>query len=183
VIPFVTIPFIPISHFPSFADRGFYEDWVPCLFFEYVLLGTDADHLQWNSTSWDEFSRKWNKPVHNFLLRHVYASTITSYQLSRSRAMLVTFLISAAAHELVMAVVTKKIRYAFTLPSLTLRMPRLLTTKYGRMYLFAMQLIQIPLIAVGRTSVIKRNNLLGNSVFWLGLYAGFPLLCVAYVLY
>lgn len=58
-----------------------------------------------------------------------------------------------------------------------------LTTKYGRMYLFAMQLIQIPLIAVGRTSVIKRNNLLGNTVFWLGLYAGFPLLCVAYVLY
>lgn len=59
----------------------------------------------------------------------------------------------------------------------------LLTTKYGRMYLFALQLIQIPLIAVGRTSVIKRNNLLGNTVFWLGLYAGFPLLCVAYVLY
>jgi hypothetical protein len=58
-----------------------------------------------------------------------------------------------------------------------------LTTKHGRMYLFALQLIQIPLIAVGRTSVIKRNNLLGNTVFWLGLYAGFPLLCVAYVLY
>ncbi|KAH9014186.1 MBOAT, membrane-bound O-acyltransferase family-domain-containing protein [Lactarius deliciosus] len=125
-----------------FADRGFYEDW-------------------WNSTSWDEFSRKWNKPVHNFLLRHVYASTISSYQFSRSRAMFVTFLLSAAAHELVMAVVTKKIR----------------------MYLFTMQLIQIPLIAVGRTPAIKRNKSLGNVVFWLGLYAGFPLLCVAYVLY
>lgn len=125
-----------------FADRGFYEDW-------------------WNSTSWDEFSRKWNKPVHNFLLRHVYASTISSYQFSRSRAMFVTFLLSAAAHELVMAVVTRKIR----------------------MYLFTMQLIQIPLIAVGRTPAIKRNKSLGNVVFWLGLYAGFPLLCVAYVLY
>ena len=55
--------------------------------------------------------------------------------------------------------------------------------KHGRMYLFAMQLIQIPLIAAGRTSLIKRNKLLGNSVFWLGLYAGFPLLCVAYVFY
>ncbi|KAN0121276.1 MBOAT domain containing protein [Russula decolorans] len=125
-----------------FADRGFYEDW-------------------WNSTSWDEFNRKWNKPVHNFLLRHVYASAITSYKLSRSRAMFVTFLLSAAAHELVMAVVTKKIR----------------------MYLFTLQLIQIPLIAVGRTSVIKRSSYLGNVVFWLGLYAGFPMLCVAYVLY
>ncbi|KAH9019150.1 MBOAT, membrane-bound O-acyltransferase family-domain-containing protein [Lactarius hengduanensis] len=125
-----------------FADRGFYEDW-------------------WNSTSCDESSRKWNKPVHNFLLRHVYASTISSYQFSRSRAMFVIFLLSAAAHELVMAVVTKKIR----------------------MYLFTMQLIQIPLIAVGRTPAIKRNKSLGNVVFWLGPYAGFPLLCVAYVLY
>jgi len=46
-----------------------------------------------------------------------------------------------------------------------------------------MQLIQIPLIAVGRMPVIKRNKILGNIVFWLGLYAGFPLLCVAYVVH
>ncbi len=65
------------------------------------------------------------------------------------------------------------------LPSLCLSM----TSKHDRMYLFTLQLIQIPLIAVGRTSVIKRNKALGNMVFWLGLYAGFPLLCVAYVLY
>jgi hypothetical protein len=58
-----------------------------------------------------------------------------------------------------------------------------MTTKHGRMYLFTLQLIQIPLIAVGRTSVIKRSSYLGNMVFWLGLYAGFPMLCVAYVLY
>jgi sterol O-acyltransferase len=58
-----------------------------------------------------------------------------------------------------------------------------MTTKHGRMYLFTMQIIQIPLIAVGRTSIIKRSSYLGNMVFWLGLYAGFPMLCVAYVLY
>ncbi|EGN96816.1 hypothetical protein SERLA73DRAFT_58578 [Serpula lacrymans var. lacrymans S7.3] len=125
-----------------FADRQFYEDW-------------------WNSTSWDEFSRKWNKPVHSFLLRHVYASTLASYKVSRTTAMFVTFLLSAAAHELVMTVVTKKIR----------------------MYLFLLQLIQIPLIMVSRMPAIKRNKLMGNVVFWLGLYAGFPLLCVAYVAY
>lgn len=28
-----------------FADRGFYSDW-------------------WNAVTWDEFARKWNKPVH-----------------------------------------------------------------------------------------------------------------------
>ncbi|THV02464.1 MBOAT-domain-containing protein [Dendrothele bispora CBS 962.96] len=125
-----------------FADRQFYEDW-------------------WNSTSWDEFSRKWNKPVHTFLLRHVYASTIASYQVSRSMAMFLTFLLSACVHELVMVVVTKKFRF----------------------YLFVMQLIQIPLIAISRMPAIKRNRLMGNVVFWLGLYAGFPLLCVAYVAY
>ncbi|KAI0083952.1 MBOAT, membrane-bound O-acyltransferase family-domain-containing protein [Irpex rosettiformis] len=125
-----------------FADRQFYEDW-------------------WNSTSWDEFSRKWNKPVHTFLLRHVYATSITSYKLSKKSAMFLTFLLSAAVHELVMAIVTKKIR----------------------MYLFTLQLAQIPLIAIGRIPAIKKNRLLGNIVFWIGLYAGFPLLCVAYCAY
>ena len=68
-------------------------------------------HLQWNSTSWDEFSRKWNKPVHQFLLRHVYASSLAAYpSLSRTGAMFVTFLLSAAVHELVMVIVTRKLR-------------------------------------------------------------------------
>ncbi len=75
----------------SFADREFYQDW-------------------WNSTTWDQFSRKWNKPVHTFLLRHVYASTMSGLQLSKASATFLTFLLSALCHELVMAVVTKKIR-------------------------------------------------------------------------
>jgi len=125
-----------------FADRQFYEDW-------------------WNSTSWDEFSRKWNKPVYAFLLRHVYAATILSYRLSRTMAMFLTFLLSACVHELVMVVVTHKFRF----------------------YLFILQIVQIPLILVTRMPAIKENKLLGNVVFWLGLYAGFPMLCVAYVFY
>lgn len=40
-----------------FGDRGFYDDW-------------------WNSTTFAEFSRKWNKPVHEGLLRHVYLGTM-----------------------------------------------------------------------------------------------------------
>lgn len=74
-----------------FADRQFYEDW-------------------WNSTSWDEFARKWNKPVHSFLLRHVYASSISYHGMSKPSAAMVTFFLSALLHELVMAIVTKKIR-------------------------------------------------------------------------
>jgi sterol O-acyltransferase len=95
-----------------FSDRAFYSDW-------------------WNSTSFDEvrfvvcidkasprlippprvqFSRKWNRPVHTFLLRHVYATTISTYRLSKFSAAFITFLLSAAVHELVMLVVTKKVR-------------------------------------------------------------------------
>jgi len=125
-----------------FADRRFYDDW-------------------WNSTSMDEFSRKWNRPVHTFLLRHVYSSTMSTYKLSKHSATFLTFLLSALVHELVMAIVTKKIR----------------------MYLFACQMFQIPLIAVGRIPAIRRNKILGNVVFWVSLYAGFPLLCVAYCAY
>jgi len=75
--------------------------------------------------------------------------------------MLLTFLLSACAHELVMVVVTRKFR----------------------MYLFVMQIVQIPMIMLSRVPAIKQNKLMGNVVFWLGLYAGFPLLCVAYVAY
>ena len=48
------------------------------------------------------------RPVHLFLLRHVYASTMAEYKLSKHGATLVTFFLSAAVHELVMIIVTKK---------------------------------------------------------------------------
>jgi sterol O-acyltransferase len=47
-----------LAEITRFADRGFYADW-------------------WNSVSWDQFSRDWNRPVYNFLLRHVYHSSIS----------------------------------------------------------------------------------------------------------
>lgn len=80
---------------------------------------------RWNSTSWDEFSRKWNKPVHTFLLRHVYAATILSYRLSKTSAMFLTFLLSACAHELVMMVVTRKIRMYLLILQVSSSCPRL----------------------------------------------------------
>ncbi|BGP39994.1 Sterol O-acyltransferase 2 (Sterol-ester synthase 2) [Rhodotorula kratochvilovae] len=123
-----------------FSDRAFYSDW-------------------WNSTSFDEFSRKWNRPVHTFLLRHVYATTIATYRLSKFSAAFVTFLLSALVHELVMVVVTHKLR----------------------MYLFVLQMAQLPLIMIGRAPIFKRHPALGNLFFWLGLLSGFPLLAVAYL--
>ncbi|KAK0541520.1 Sterol O-acyltransferase 2 (Sterol-ester synthase 2) [Tilletia horrida] len=123
----------------KFADREFYQDW-------------------WNATSMDVFSRKWNKPVHSFLLRHVYASSITA-GIPKQQAMFITFLLSSLLHELVMAVVTGKIRG----------------------YLFAMQMAQLPLIVIGQIPFIRQNETLGNLIFWIGLMVGFPLLNILYI--
>ena len=69
----------PLSFRVSFADRGFHEDWVNDHWVDLPHSLTLMLVFQWNSTSWNEFSRKWNKPVHNFLMRHVlYASAITN---------------------------------------------------------------------------------------------------------
>ncbi|KAJ5117048.1 sterol O-acyltransferase 1 [Penicillium atrosanguineum] len=56
-----------LAEITQFADRGFYADLV-----EFSLL--------------DQFARDWNRPVHNFLLRHVYHSSISSFKLSRVSA-------------------------------------------------------------------------------------------------
>ncbi|KAG0355468.1 hypothetical protein BG005_005589 [Podila minutissima] len=122
-----------------FADRNFYEDW-------------------WNCISFDEWARKWNKPVHHFLLRHVYDSSIESFHLSKSNAALATFFLSSCVHELVMMVVTRKVR----------------------LYLFALQMFQLPLIWMGNNKYIRERPRLANAAFWLGMFCGPPLLGIAY---
>ncbi|OHF01492.1 MBOAT family protein [Colletotrichum orchidophilum] len=80
-----------LAELTYFADRSFYDAW-------------------WNSVSWDQFARDWNRPVHNFLLRHVYHSSISSMKVNRHTATLITFFLSACVHELVMWCIFKKLR-------------------------------------------------------------------------
>jgi sterol O-acyltransferase len=122
-----------------FADRNFYDDW-------------------WNSVTYDEFARKWNKPVHHFLLRHVYASSMEAYKLTKTNATFLTFFLSSCLHELVLVIVTRKIR----------------------MYLFILQMLQIPLIVIGRHPIIRKRSWLGNVFFWVGMFVGPPLLGILY---
>ncbi|KAK8206489.1 Sterol O-acyltransferase 2 (Sterol-ester synthase 2) [Zalaria obscura] len=130
-----------LAELTKFADRGFYGDW-------------------WNSVSWDQYARDWNRPVHNFLLRHVYHSSISTFHLSKSTATFVTFLLSALVHELVMACLFRKVRG----------------------YLFTMQLLQMPLVSLSRTKLLKGRNLLGNIIFWIGLFVGPSVLTSFYLL-
>jgi sterol O-acyltransferase len=80
-----------LAELTYFADRSFYDAW-------------------WNSVSWDQFARDWNRPVHVFLLRHVYHSSISSLKVNKHTATLITFLLSACVHELVMWCLFKKLR-------------------------------------------------------------------------
>ncbi|KFA76688.1 hypothetical protein S40288_04414 [Stachybotrys chartarum IBT 40288] len=122
-----------------FADRHFYSDW-------------------WNSTDWMEFSREWNIPVYSFLRRHVYSTTRPL--IGRNFATLITFLISAIGHEIVMACITKKIR------------------GYG----FICQMLQLPIVMLQRTRWVRNRRTLNNVCFWCSMILGLSLICALYVL-
>ena len=62
-----------------FGDRRFYSDW-------------------WNAGDLSEYWRKWNFPVHSFLMRHVYYP-LRRRKINKMLALLTTFLLSALAHE------------------------------------------------------------------------------------
>lgn len=130
-----------LAEVTRFADRGFYGAW-------------------WNSVSWDQYARDWNRPVHAFLLRHVYRSSISAGKLSRTQATLATFAISAAIHELVMFCLFGKVRG----------------------YLAAMQLSQVPLAMLSRTRFMKGRDVLGNLIFWIGLFVGPSLITSLYLI-
>lgn len=130
-----------LAELTLFADRGFYSDW-------------------WNSISWDQFARDWNRPVHNFLLRHVYHASMSALNLSRSSATLLTFLLSACVHELLMAVIFQKVRG----------------------YLLMAQMSQLPLVMLSRTRFLKGRDVLGNIMFWVGIFVGPGFLCTLYIL-
>ncbi|KAF7911822.1 hypothetical protein EAE99_011004 [Botrytis elliptica] len=129
-----------LAELTCYADRGFYEAW-------------------WNSVSWDQFARDWNRPVHNFLLRHVYHSSISSLRVDKKTATLITFFLSACVHELVMWCIFKKLRG----------------------YLLVLQMCQIPLTIMSQTKWMKGKKTLGNVLFWIGIFTGPSLLCSLYL--
>lgn len=54
--------------------------------------------------------------------------------------------------------------------------------KKVRGYLFTMQLLQMPLVMLSRTKLLKGRDLLGNVVFWIGLFVGPSVLTSFYLL-
>ena len=79
-----------------FADRRFYYDW-------------------WNAGDLSEYWRKWNFPIHSFLIRHVYYP-LRRRNLDKMFCLLGTFFVSAVAHEYLMIGIIRKVNFiAFTI--------------------------------------------------------------------
>ncbi|KAI1380829.1 MBOAT family protein [Hypoxylon crocopeplum] len=130
-----------LAELTYFADRSFYDAW-------------------WNSVSWDQYARDWNRPVHNFLLRHVYHSSISSMRVKKHTATLITFFLSACVHELIMWCIFKKLRG----------------------YLLFLQMCQLPLVRMSRTKWLRNQKTFGNMIFWIGIFTGPSLLCSLYLI-
>jgi len=127
---FLTFDFCPnfYAELTGFADRQFYQDF-------------------WNSCNFDEFNRKWNRIVHEYLHRHFFLDYLIRYRLSVFQAVLITFLFSVLFHEI------------------------FLTLVFGRctFYLTALQFNQLLLTFLfGRL----KGTLFGNMVYWFGQIFG-----------
>ncbi|KAG7143850.1 putative sterol O-acyltransferase 2 like protein [Verticillium longisporum] len=66
------------------------------------------------------------------------------------RATVITFLISAIGHEIVMACITKKLR------------------GYG----FVCQMLQLPIVMLQRTKLVRGKKTLNNVMFWVSMVMG-----------
>lgn len=79
-----------------FADRRFYYDW-------------------WNAGDLSEYWRKWNFPIHSFLIRHIYYP-LRRRKINKPVALFTTFFVSAIAHEYLIVGIFRMINFiAFTL--------------------------------------------------------------------
>lgn len=123
-----------VAELTYFGDREFYLDW-------------------WNSTNHDEYARKWNKPVHSFLLHYVYQRIIRSFHLKKSVALSLTFFFSSVLHELVMSLMLGRICY----------------------FMFLFQMSQIPLLMLTRSF---RGTRMGNGFFWTSILVGPAILII-----
>ncbi|KCV69650.1 hypothetical protein, variant [Fonticula alba] len=127
------------SELLRFSDRQFFSDW-------------------WNATTVAYFWRSWNGPVHNFIVAHVYLPLQESGAASRVLAGLLSFIISALAHEALAVVPLGLI---------------------GKAPPYAMLAMLAQPLAVVATARMKKT-LLGSLFFWSTLIIGQPAVVFLY---
>eukprot|EP00347_Sterkiella_histriomuscorum_P001500 403371796 len=114
----------------GFADRQFYQDF-------------------WNSTNFDEYARKWNKLVHEYLYRHIYLEYLLRWKFTVFQANVWTFIFSIIFHEIYLTLLFKQASF----------------------YLTSLQLNQIFLVHLFQVLRLK-GTAQGNMIFWFGQFFG-----------
>ena len=115
-----------LAEIMCFADREFYLDW-------------------WNSLTFGEFWRLWNRPVHQWVTRHLY-HPLRSYGLSVPAAGVIVFFVSAIGHEYVVSGALKIVSY----------------------WAFLAMMAQVPLVMI--MELLKgalAGTQVGNIIFWV----------------
>ncbi|KAI9880211.1 MAG: hypothetical protein M1830_004797 [Pleopsidium flavum] len=131
-----------LAEITRFGDREFYTDW-------------------WNSPSVGIYWRTWNKPVYQFMKRHIY-SPIVGRGWSSHVGSAVVFVFSGILHELLVGVPTHNIIGVA----------------------FIGMIVQLPLIAV--TLPLEKmqginSKIVGNCIFWVSFcLVGQPLAALLY---
>ncbi|KAJ1678946.1 hypothetical protein EV182_003033, partial [Spiromyces aspiralis] len=132
-----------VAELLRFGDRTFYLDW-------------------WNSVDLAAYWREWNLPIHYFCKRHIMLPlTSPPFNLSVRVGIVMTFLISAIMHELLIGIPTHSVKG----------------------YSFVGMLMQIPLAHLTQWLVRWRGaeSGLGNMIFWVSFcIVGQPFLVVKY---
>lgn len=108
-----------------FADRRFYSDW-------------------WNAGNLSEYWRKWNYPIHSWLMRHVYYPVVRR-KINSDVAKVLTFMVSAIFHEYVV----------------------IGTFRIFNFMAFLIMIVNIPVIQFQQTFRKQIGKNINNQVYWI----------------
>ncbi|XP_954478.1 acyl transferase, putative [Theileria annulata] len=157
--------FVVIFHFwcnflaeiTRFGDRRFYGDW-------------------WNASCFAEYWRKWNLPIHQFLIRHI-SKPLTNLGLPRGLINIVVFVISAALHEYLISVPLGLGWTGYVFWAMMGQIPLLLFTDMDVVCFLIHIDSSVKNKKYGENKIlqIKNNKTLGNVLFWcLFCFTGQP---------
>jgi diacylglycerol O-acyltransferase 1 len=129
-----------VAEVTRFGDREFYRQW-------------------WNAATVAEYWKLWNMPVHKWMLRHVHYPAMRA-GLSRDKALLLCFLVSAVFHEVMVGVPLRMLRF----------------------WSFWGILGQVPLAFVSEWLRNRfQSDRVGNATFWVSFcFLGQPLAAILY---
>jgi diacylglycerol O-acyltransferase-1 len=115
-----------LAELTRFGDRQFYLDW-------------------WNAVSFRDYWQKWNQPVHQWLLRHLY-KPLRAIGIDQTVCGLIVFVFSGVIHE-----------YLILTP-LKISYNGIITVGF---------VSQLPLIVITDSNFIRNRPVLGNCLFWI----------------